>query len=519
MKLIHPTFLLLALAPAATAQLVPVYVTDSTSDGVWRCNDLNGDGDYDDVGEVADFYNDALGGLSLTNNVGVVSRPDGTVYVCDTTEDKVFAFRDTNADGDANDLGEYRVFFDGQLGGNASGVVMPSASKLVFDDVNGAWYVVSANTGATGNDSVIRLVDFNSDGDANDLGEASDYWTFPGSPGGDSVPQGIEIGLDGNVYIVDSPSSGPNGKGAYRLVDLNMDGDALDPGERTAFFIPPFTATPFYWCLELGNDGWFYIADTGNDVVWRFRDLNMDGDAQDPGESFAWWTVGGTSNIWDLAAAADGSIYASDSMPVQRIWRLLDANGDGVIGAGEFTAVYDETFSPTTIGNGRGIDIAREASVGTAFCFGDGSGTACPCANESAPGNNAGCLHSLGMGGKLLTTGSASIANDTLALVGTQMPNSSALYFQGTAQQSGGAGIVFGDGLRCVGGTVIRLGTKFNVAGGSVYPTAGDASVSVRGLDSASDTRVYQAWFRNAASFCTAGTFNLSNGISLTWAP
>jgi hypothetical protein len=99
------------------------------------------------------------------------------------------------------------------------------------------------------------------------------------------------------------------------------------------------------------------------------------------------------------------------------------------------------------------------------------------------------------------------------------MPNSSALYFQGTTRQNGGAGSAFGDGLRCAGGTIIRLGTKTNVGGASAYPAGGDPSVSVRGSVTVPGTRTYQVWYRNAATFCTASTFNLSNGVELTWGP
>jgi hypothetical protein len=99
------------------------------------------------------------------------------------------------------------------------------------------------------------------------------------------------------------------------------------------------------------------------------------------------------------------------------------------------------------------------------------------------------------------------------------MPNSSALYFQGTTQQNGGLGSLFGDGLRCAGGSVIRLGTKTNVGGQSQYPVGGDLSVSVRGNVVAPGTRTYQCWYRNAAAFCTASTFNLSNGMSIAWQP
>jgi hypothetical protein len=99
------------------------------------------------------------------------------------------------------------------------------------------------------------------------------------------------------------------------------------------------------------------------------------------------------------------------------------------------------------------------------------------------------------------------------------MPDSSALYFQGTTMQAGGAGSVFGDGLRCAGGSIVRLGTKTNVAGASHYPAAGDASVSIKGNVTAPGTRTYQVWYRNAASFCTLSTFNLSNGVQFPWVP
>ncbi len=164
-------------------------------------------------------------------------------------------------------------------------------------------------------------------------------------------------------------------------------------------------------------------------------------------------------------------------------------------------------------------DACGVPTVGTPFCFGDGTGTACPCANNSTVGNNEGCLHSLGTGGKLTATGVASLAADTVTLLGTLMPNSSALYFQGTTQQTGGNGAAFGDGKRCAGGNTVRLKTVQNVAGASQYPQAGDASVSVKGLVTVPGTRTYQVWFRNAAAFCTAATFNLTGGLEIPWGP
>jgi hypothetical protein len=99
------------------------------------------------------------------------------------------------------------------------------------------------------------------------------------------------------------------------------------------------------------------------------------------------------------------------------------------------------------------------------------------------------------------------------------MPDSSVLYVQGTTALGGGTGIAFGDGLRCVGGTVMRLAQRTNQGGASSYPGAGDPPLSVTGAVAAPVTRVYQAWFRNAAAFCTPATFNLTNGVSIEWVP
>ncbi len=43
-------------------------------------------------------------------------------------------------------------------------------------------------------------------------------------------------------------------------------------------------------------------------------------------------------------------------------------------------------------------------------------------------------------------------------------------------------GTPFGDGLLCVDGAIVRLGTKVAMGGSSRYPEAGDATISVRGL-------------------------------------
>jgi hypothetical protein len=223
-----------------------------------------------------------------------------------------------------------------------------------------------------------------------------------------------------------------------------------------------------------------------------------------PGDSFE--IAPGVFRFWTGSASSAGSQTNNDS-------RSLSFAHDG-----RFTfrlGVNDGLVPPTSsdlivVGH-----IAANTPV-TPYCFGDGSSTACPCGNSGVSGN--GCANSVNANGaNLAGIGVASIGFDTFTLNGTGMPNSSALYFQGTSALA--PAVAFGDGLRCAGGSVIRLKTVFNVAGASQYPEAGDPSVSVRGLCAAGDLRFYQVWYRNAAAFCTSSTFNLSNGVSVTWVP
>ena len=125
---------LLCAAPAAAQGLREAYVTDSSDDLLYHLVDTNADGDFDDAGEVIEFYNDTIGPVALTNNSSVVTDEDGVVYVSDSTEDIVLALLDGNADGDADDASESWIFFDGNPGGNASGVTMTSAQNIIYVD-------------------------------------------------------------------------------------------------------------------------------------------------------------------------------------------------------------------------------------------------------------------------------------------------------------------------------------------------------------------------------------------------
>ena len=158
------------------------------------------------------------------------------------------------------------------------------------------------------------------------------------------------------------------------------------------------------------------------------------------------------------------------------------------------------------------IDACAPCSC-SASCFGDGTSVACPC---GVGGPSGGCPSSLNpIGADLLASGGASLSYDTMVLTARGVLGASTLYLQGTGNDD----VVFGDGKRCIGGALIRLGTKPNVYFSSKYPYVGEPRISVIGHVASAGTRTYQAWYRDAAAFCTGASFNLTNAISIVWGP
>ena len=154
------------------------------------------------------------------------------------------------------------------------------------------------------------------------------------------------------------------------------------------------------------------------------------------------------------------------------------------------------------------------SSLGTSYCAGDGSGTSCPCGNTGATG--AGCANSVGTGAVLTASGSTSVATDDLVLTATGLvPGVPALLFAAQNATGGGLGVPFGDGLRCAGGGVVRLGV--DVPGPAGTGVWGPNLASQGGWQAGTIARL-QAWYRDPAGPCGT-SFNLSQGLELTFLP
>ncbi len=186
------------------------------------------------------------------------------------------------------------------------------------------------------------------------------------------------------------------------------------------------------------------------------------------------------------------------------------------------TGVNGDQDDDTLDDAGAAYTFEFDLSPGAPFCFGDpGSGTPCPCANDndgSVPGS--GCANGVfPSGARLIGSGVASVSNDTLVLVTSGMePQNSGLYFQANNDLS--PGVVWGDGLRCTGGQLKRLGVRFADATGASDTSAWTTPISVKaGNVQAGDTRYYQCWYRNPLSSPCGAEFNASNGYAIVWGP
>jgi len=126
-------------------------------------------------------------------------------------------------------------------------------------------------------------------------------------------------------------------------------------------------------------------------------------------------------------------------------------------------------------------------------------------------------------GALLVATGATN--PDTIVLAASGMPSSAlSIFIQGNARLFDGA--VFGDGVRCAGGTLKRIAVRGSTGGASTYPAGGDPSISARSAALGDPfgpgaTRYYQTYYRNPApGFCPSppgSTFNITNGVQINW--
>jgi hypothetical protein len=238
------------------------------------------------------------------------------------------------------------------------------------------------------------------------------------------------------------------------------------------------------------------------------------------------WQVGdGIANFYDASNNFIGSKVITAPPNCSWNWNGWDA-GSGPM----FKRI--EIYGPVTF-NGpfmmmddMEVDYGP-SSPGTNMCEpGSGGTMACPCANPPS-GSARGCDNSSSTGGAQLTSsGVASLSADTVVFATTgEKPTATSIVLQGNALL--GAGVTFGQGVRCAGGTLKRLYVKTAAGGSITAPGPGDPTVSARSAAlsdpiGAGTQRWYSVYYRDPIVLggCPSGsTFNITQTQEVTWAP
>ncbi len=335
---------------------------DNVSENVLRLVDLNLDGDFNDAGEVIEVYNGLTGAYLLSNAGAIGVGPNGTVFVGDATTDHILALNDQNGDGDAMDALEATQWFNGNVGGNASGIVMSSIQALCVDTTGVVW-VANANASSSGVDGIIRLEDLGGTPGANDPGEAVQYAIFAGS----GVPSQIFIGPGGFLYYVETVGASGLPRGIHRLHDdVIPNGNCLDSGEVTPWYTYPLTNGSLY-SAAFDRNGVVYVGDFLNDRIMALIDANAGFQiANGTAEEVQYWTSGGAaSTIWGISGVEDGSLWVIDDAVPPRMLRIADdvvPNGVAT-DPGETTTLYNSTVSPFLIDDPFALAVARRPTL------------------------------------------------------------------------------------------------------------------------------------------------------------
>jgi hypothetical protein len=177
--------------------------------------------------------------------------------------------------------------------------------------------------------------------------------------------------------------------------------------------------------------------------------------------------------------------------------------------------------------------LAGETDNFEPFCF--GTNCNCPCAGPTdtvggshLPISNGaiggGCDNSQHTGGaRLCGWGNPIPGNNDTVVIDAEggLPGEVVILYQSNAQ---GAPSLFGDGVMCVTGSILRVTTHtFDSQGNAAWGFGHETLISVESAMngdpiSPGSTRYYQAFYIDPSSnFCTLGLENTSNAISINW--
>lgn len=278
------------------------------------------------------------------------------------------------------------------------------------------------------------------------------------------------------------------------------------------------------------SSGSAFVFDAGTGAqLWRLHPI--DGES---GHQFGWSVaISGEkvvvgARLEGFQGEAAGAAYIFDAGTGTQIERLLAPDGDSgdhygvaVAAGGSMAVVGAELDDDNGLDAGSAylLDTSSpQVHTGYAYCFGDGTGAACPCGGLGNLGE--GCANSAGLGGASLRgEGHASISADSFLLDVQGVPGSKpGLILRGDNQLANGWGAPVGDGLLCAAGQSARSHVQITSAGSTSFNDVNGAGFGT--WTYGVGTRVnYQFWYRDPQNACSGLGFNWTNAWAVTWIP
>ena len=462
------------------------------------------------------FVRDVIAGTTTRASVDAsgAQAPSGATYPSMSSDGRYVAFEsfDPLVPGDTNGMAD--IFVRDLVAGTTVRASVSSTGAQA--DVHSVWTSISADGRMVGFDSyATNLVP----GDTNGLedcfvrdlqtGTTTRVSVSTGGAEANDQSFGSTVSPDGRYVVFCSFATNlvpgdTNGMCDVFVRDLQTGTttrESVGAGGVEAIhqsFYPSISRGGRY--VTFASDAWNLVAGDTNglrDVFLRDRLI---------GQTFR-------VSVSTAGAQSDGSSCISNAPTVSPDGRL----------------VAFESFATNLVlddANGQGDVFLRDRgdeAVFARFCFGDGSGAACPCGNTGSAGR--GCQNSAGTGGAVLTgSGVPSLAADTVHLTSSgELSSVTSILLQGTTVV---APTLFGDGRRCAGGTLKRMYTHSAVGGVVTMPQGADLSISARSAAlgsaiSVGATCTYQVYYRDpSASFCpspTGNLYNISSAVAIVW--
>ncbi|MFT4540032.1 MAG: hypothetical protein ACI835_002481 [Planctomycetota bacterium] len=279
----------------------------------------------------------------------------------------------------------------------------------------------------------------------------SDVITEVSSAYGTPLLPGLTPILNAIVAIWDDPTNDFNPLDATLLYSAPITTANEDTGALNAYPIPDVAVT-----------GVFFVGIICENMNNEFP-APMDQTFSSMGRA---WVTGMSVAGGGFAGFDSANLAANDFSPTD-----MDAIG------------YPSVFLLRAIGSG--------ATLGSSYCTG--------AANSVDPS-----------GSSITAVGSTSIAATALELIADNAPSQPAIFYYGPNQLN----LPFGNGVRCVGGSVNRLPVEFG-SGGEIRHLV-DVPANAANFGSMASVN-FQCWYRDPAG--GGASFNLSDGVEIAFQP